>query len=140
MSPALHAHFERMPCMGRVVNSKLGEIVFPSVRGGYMRRSQCPHCGNAIRVTAGMPGQDFYELKHRAIQWMVDPIADGGLGLDPATAAEIVGHDDGGYLIATVYTKLGQRRALARAQRAMTAYQQRRDGEPPRLEVVGAAA
>jgi ABC-type nitrate/sulfonate/bicarbonate transport system substrate-binding protein len=31
-------------------------------------------------------------------------------------------------------------RALAQAQRAMTAYQQRRDGEPPRLEVVGAAA
>ncbi len=95
---------------------------------------------NAIRVAAGMPGQDFYELKHRAIQWMVDPVSDGGLGLDPATAAEIVGHDDGGYLIATVYTKLGQRRALARAQQAMTAYQQRRDGEPPRLEVVGAAA
>jgi hypothetical protein len=140
MSPALHAYFERMPRMGKVVDSKLGEIVFPSVRGGYMRRSQWSSLWNAIRVAAGMPGQDFYELKHRAIQWMVDPIADGGLGLDPATAAEIVGHDDGGYLIATVYTKLGQRRALARAQRAMTAYQQRRDGEPPRLEVVGAAA
>jgi integrase len=140
MSPALHAHFEQMPCMGKVIDDKLGEIVFPSVRGGYMRRSQWSSMWNAIRVAAGMPGQDFYELKHRAIQWMVDPVADGGLGLDPATAAEIVGHDDGGYLIATVYTKLGQRRALARAQRAMTAYQQRRDGEPPRLEVVGAAA
>jgi hypothetical protein len=47
---------------------------------------------------------------------MVDPIEDGGLGLDPATAAEMVGHDDGDYFIATVYTKLGQRRAIARAQ------------------------
>jgi hypothetical protein len=28
------------------------------------------------------------ELKHRAIQWMVDPIEDGELGLDPATAAD----------------------------------------------------
>jgi hypothetical protein len=37
----------------------------------------------------------------------------------------MVGHDDGGYLIATVYTKLGRRRALARAQRAMDAYRQR---------------
>jgi hypothetical protein len=74
-----------------------------------------------------MPDQQFYELKHRAIYWMVDPAADGGLGLDPATAAEIVGHDDGGYLIATVYTKLGQRRAIARAKRAMDDYQQRRD-------------
>jgi hypothetical protein len=84
-----------------------------------------------------------HELKHRAIQWMVDPIEDGGLGLDPATAAEMVGHDDGGYLIATVYTKLGQRRAIARTQRAMDAYQQRRDAaddEPPRLQVVRDAA
>lgn len=50
----------------------------------------------------------------------------GGLGLDPATAAAMVGHDDGGYLIATVYTKLAQRRALARAQRAMDAVSERR--------------
>jgi hypothetical protein len=58
-------------------------------------------------------------------QWMVDPVEDGGLDLDPATAAAMVGHDDGGYLIATVYTQLAQRRALARAQRAMDAYQER---------------
>jgi hypothetical protein len=69
--------------------------------------------------------------RHRAIQWMVDPIEDGGLGLDPATVAEIVGHDDGGYLIATVYTKLGRRRALERAQRAMKEYERRQ--APPRL-------
>ncbi len=90
-----------------------------------------------------MPGLDFYELKHRAIQWMIDPVADGGLGLDSATAAEIIGHDDGGYLISTVYTKLGQRRALARAQKAMAAYQRRQGAgaaEPRHLEIVGAAA
>jgi hypothetical protein len=72
--------------------------------------------------------QDFYELKHRAIQWMVDPVEDGGLGLDPATAATIVSHEDGGYLIATVYTKLAQLRALARAPRVTHAYQQQRFG------------
>ena len=66
----------------------------------------------AICAAAGMP-VEFYDLKHRAIQWMVDLVDEGGLGLDPATAAEMVGHDDGGYLIATVYTKLGQRRAIA---------------------------
>jgi hypothetical protein len=87
-----------------------------------------------------MPDQDFYELKHRAIQWMVDPVEDGGLGLDPATAASMVGHDDGGYLIATVYTKLAQRRAIARAQRAMEAYQQRQTATTPRhFHVVGSA-
>lgn len=42
----------------------------------------------------------------------------------------MVGHDDGGYLIATVYTKLSQRRALARAQRAMDGYAQRHSGPP----------
>jgi integrase len=83
----------------------------------------------------------FYELKHRAIQWMVDPIEDGGLGLDPAMVAEIVGHDDGGYLIATVYTKLGRGRALARAQRAMEDYEQRitPPKTPRRLHVVKSA-
>jgi hypothetical protein len=84
-------------------------------------------------------GLDFYEHKHRAIQWMVDAAEDGGLGLDPATAAAMVGHDDDGYLFATVYTKLAQRRAVARAQRAMDAYRQRRDAadaERPSLKIV----
>jgi integrase len=139
MSPALRAHLERMPRMGKVVHQKYGEIVFPAPRGGYMFRSTWHTHWHSVRAAAGMPDQDFYELKHRAIQWMVDPVSDGGLGLDPATVAEMVGHDDGGYLIATVYTKLGQRRALARAQQAMAAYQERQDAataEAPRLHVV----
>jgi integrase len=139
MSPAFREHIETMPRMGKVVHSEMGQIVYPAPQGGYMHRSSWSSYWNAVRVAAGMPGQDFYELKHRAIQWMVDPIEDGGLGLDPATAAAMVGHDDGGYLIATVYTKLAERRAIARAQRAMDAYQQRRDTantEPPRLTVV----
>jgi hypothetical protein len=51
----------------------------------------------------------------------------------------MVGHDDGGYLIATVYTKLGRRRALARAQRAMDDYEQRQTvaDRPRHLHVVG---
>jgi integrase len=121
MSPALRAHIRTMP--------RLNQIVFPAPRGGYMLRSSWSAHWHAVRASAGMPDQDFYELKHRAIQWMVDPIEDGGLGLDPPTVATMVGHDDGGYLIATVYTKLGERRALARAQRAMDAYQQRRPDE-----------
>lgn len=143
MTPAWREHLERMPRMGQIVNKDMGEIVFPSPQGGYMWRSTWSSWWKAICAGAGMPGQDFYDLKHRAIQWMVNPVEEGGLGLDPATVAEVVGHDDGGYLIATVYTKLGQRRALARAQRALEAYQQRRDAadtEPPRLTVVRDAA
>jgi integrase len=138
MSPAMREHLEKMPRMGKVINAKMGEIVYPAPRGGYMLRSTWHTHWHSIRAAAGMPDQDFYELKHRAIQWMVDPVSDGGLGLDPATVAEMVGHDDGGYLIATVYTKLGQRRALARAQQAMAAYQERHAAAEPRhLRVVG---
>ncbi len=136
MSPALREHLETMPHMGKTINRTMGEIVFPAPRGGYMRRSSWSAHWHSIRASAGTPDQDFYELKHRAIQWMVDPIDDGGLGLDPATAAAMVGHDDGGYLIATVYTKLAQRRAINRAQRAMNAYQERQAAEAPRLRVV----
>ncbi len=141
MSPAWREHIERMPRMGKVVHKDMGEIVFPAPRGGYMRRSIWSSWWTAICAAAGMPSQDFYDLKHRAIQWMVDPVEDGGLGLDPPTAAAMVGHDDGGYLIATVYTKLAQRRAIARAQHAMDAYQQRQTAAntPRHLHVVNSA-
>jgi hypothetical protein len=139
MSPAFREHVEKkMPRMGKVVDAKMGEIVFPAPQGGYMRRSSWSSHWHSIRAAAGMPGQDFYELKHRAIQWMIDPVEDGGLGLDHATAAAMVGHDDGGFLIATVYSKLAQRRAIARAQRAMDAYKQRQAAasKPRHLRVV----
>ncbi len=140
MSPAFSAHLERMPRMGKVVDPTMGEIVFPAPRGGYMWRSSWSSHWHSIRASAGMPAQEFYELKHRAIQWMIDPVNDGGLGLDPQTVATMIGHDDGGYLISTVYTKLSEQRARARAQRAMDAYQQRIQGpakQRPKLTLVG---
>src|ERR1017187_4333741 len=82
MGPAFREHLERMPRMGKVVKPAMGEIVFPAARGGYMLRSTWSSLWNAVRVSAGILGQEFYELKYRAIQWMVDPVEDGGLGLD----------------------------------------------------------
>jgi hypothetical protein len=76
-----------------------------------------------------MPSLEFYELKHRALQWMVDPVEDGGLGLDPATAAEMAGHDDGGWRITNVYAKLVERRARECAKRAMADYAERHPSE-----------
>jgi integrase len=131
MSPAFREHLERMP---RRYSEK---ILFPNIRGDYMRQPNWTYHWKPVRTAAGMPRQEFYELKHRAIQWMVDPIDDGGLGLDPPTVAEMVGHDDGGYLISTVYTKLAQRRALARAQRAVGEYKQRQAESNRHLHVVG---
>jgi site-specific recombinase XerD len=118
MSPALREHLQAMPRYSDT-------IVFPAIRGGYMTQSNWTHYWHAVRASAGMPSQEFYELKHRAIQWMIDPVDDGGVGLDFQTVATMVGHDDGGYLIATVYTKLTQQRAQARALRAIDAYQRR---------------
>jgi integrase len=127
MSPALRKHLLQMP--------RLGKILFPAPRGGYMLAANWSKHWHSIRATAGMPAQEFYELKHRAITWMINPVDEGGLGLDFATAAEMVGHDDGGYLIATVYSKLGKKQAVDRAQRAMDAYNARQAGR--HLSVVG---
>lgn len=129
MSPALREHLQRMP--------RISHILFPAPRGGYMSPSNWSKHWHSVRAAAGMPALEFYELKHRAIQWMIDPVEDGGLGLDPQTAALMVGHDDGGYLIATVYTKLPERRARARAQRAVDVYRQRLGSGAPQLRVVG---
>jgi integrase len=127
MSPALRKHLLQMP--------RLGKILFPAPRGGYMLAANWSKHWHSIRATAGMPAQEFYELKHRAITWMINPVDERGLGLDFATAAEMVGHDDGGYLIATVYSKLGKKQAVDRAQRAMDAYNARQAGR--HLSVVG---
>jgi integrase len=129
MSPRLSAHLQKMPM--------LGKILFPAVRGGYMNAPNWSRHWHAVRASAGMPGLEFYSLKHRAIQWMVDPVEDGGLGLDPKTAAVIVGHEDGGYLISTVYTKLSEKRARERARRAMAEHEKRRKAEKRQLYVVG---
>jgi hypothetical protein len=89
-----------------------------------MRRSTWSAHWHAVRAAAQMPGLEFYELRHRALQWMIDPPHDGGLGLDIQTAAHIAGHHDGGYLVCSTCSKLAEHRALARTRRAINAYQQ----------------
>jgi integrase len=127
MSPTLHTHLELMPRISE-------EIVFPTPRGLYMRRSTWSAHWHSVRASAQMPGQDFYDLRHRAIQWMIDPTHDGGLGLDIQTVAHMTGHSDGGYLICNTYTKLAEQRAQARTRRAMDAHQQR---TPSPVQVTG---
>jgi integrase len=82
MSPKLHRHLQTMPKLSE-------EILFPTPRGRYMRRSTWSAHWHAIRAAAQMPGLEFYELRHRAIQWMIDPPHDGGLGLDIQSTAHI---------------------------------------------------
>jgi hypothetical protein len=101
------------------------EILFPTPRGRFMRRSTWSAHWHSVRAAAQMPGLEFYELRHRAIQWMIDPPHDGGLGLDIQTTAHIAGHRDGGYPVCSTYTKLAEHRAIARTQRAINAYQLR---------------
>ena len=129
MSPTLKSHLEFMPRLSR-------EILFPTPHGEYMRRSSWSAHWHSVRAAAQMPGQSFYDLRHRAIQWMIDPVDDGGLGLDIQTVAHMTGHSDGGYLICNAYTKLAQHRAQARAKRAMDAYHQNPSSSRPKLAVV----
>jgi hypothetical protein len=69
-------------------------------------------------------------------RWMVDPVLDGRLGLGAATVAEMVGHDGGGPLIATVYSKLGQHRMHAGGYDDLLGRQAAATVEAPRLHVV----
>jgi integrase len=132
MTPRLHRHLQSMPRLS-------GEILFPTPRGCYMRRSTWSAHWHSVRAAAQMPGLEFYELRHRAIQWMIDPPHDGGLGLDIQSTAHIAGHRDGGYLVCSTYSKLAERHAIARAQRAINAYQQHeqnRQHQPPKPATV----
>lgn len=65
MSPALRDHLKLMP--------KINDILFPTPHGGYMRRSTWSAHWHAVRASAQMPGQAFYDLRYRAIQWMTTP-------------------------------------------------------------------
>jgi integrase len=123
MSPALRSHLKIMPKLSE-------EILLPAPRGGYMRRSSWSAHWHSIRASASMPDLEFYELRHRALQWMIDPANDGGLGLDIQTTAKMAGHSDGGYLVCSTYTKLAQDRARTRARSAMNAYQQHTKAHP----------
>ncbi len=125
MTPKLLSHLQTMPRLSH-------EILFPTPRGCYMRRSTWSAHWHSVRAAARMPGLEFYELRHRAIQWMIDPPSDGGLGLDIQTTAHIAGHRDGGYLVCSTYSKLAEHRALARTRRAIDAYQQRVGNLPHR--------
>lgn len=80
---------------------RISEILFPAPRGGYMSRSSWSAYWQAVRASAGIPNSS------------TEPSTTAGLSLDSQTVAQMVGHNDGGYLIATVYTKLAERRALA---------------------------
>jgi integrase len=92
MSPKLRSHLEIMPRLSE-------EILFPTPRGCYMPRSTWSAHWHSVRAAAQIPGLEFYELRHRAIQWMIDPPDDGGLGLHIQTTAHIAGHRDGGFLV-----------------------------------------
>ena len=91
----------------------------PAPRGGPMKLSNWHAHWAAIRSLGGRPGFEFYELKHRAITWMVTPGESGGLGLDVQTVALICGHQDAGATIVKHYLKLNERDAVARVRDAM---------------------
>ncbi len=106
---------------------QLSDFVYPAVRGGALKTGLWDaHYWPAIRAAFGDPMLEFYELKHRAITWYCTPIRDGGLGLDPPTAAHQAGHSDGGMMIVKHYLKLDEQLARQRIKDAMHAHANRR--------------
>lgn len=73
---------------------------------------------NMRRVNA-MPdgGFDFYELRHRAATYMVEP-RPLGLGLSDEDVAIQLGHEDGGKLVRETYSHRNRRAALDRVKQA----------------------
>ncbi len=90
------------------------------------------HWHRIIDSPTGCPHSSFTNSSIAPCNGWVDPVEEGGLGLDHKTAAAMAGHDDGGWLISN-YTKLAERRARERAKRATQAYRQRNSGNAPDL-------
>jgi integrase len=86
---------------------------FTAPEGGPLKLSLWDRYWNPVRIAAGVPGFEFYELKHRAITRMCTPEPDG-YGIDPRDVALIVGHNDGGATIRKHYLQLDERKAIAR--------------------------
>jgi len=102
------------------------QIVIPSPRGGYMLRNSWSTHWHTVLAGAGLPGLDFYELKAPR-----DPV-DGRSGRVRWARPRPADHRRDGSATRTAATwsrpstpQLAQRRALARAQRAMDAFQKR---------------
>ncbi len=119
LPPPMREAIEAMP--------QLSDFIYPAVRGGALRTGLWNgHYWPAIRATFGETALEFYELKHRAITWACTPISDGGLGLDPATAAHQAGHNDAGLMIVKHYLKLDEQLTRQRIKDAMQAHASRR--------------
>lgn len=112
-TPQITAAIEAAPVLS-------DEFLFTGPRGGPLKRSAWDRYWNPVRVAAGLPNLEFYELKHRAITHMCTPPPDG-LGLSPVDAARIVGHQDAGQTIRKHYLRLDERKAIARFHSASRA-------------------
>lgn len=88
-------------------------LLFESRRGQMWRQSSHHHVWNVVRTLAGMPGRDFYELRHCAATTLLER------GMTPSDVAVQLGHTDGGRLIQTLY---GHPSEVAARQRLLAAW------------------
>ncbi|MEJ7786418.1 MAG: tyrosine-type recombinase/integrase [Solirubrobacteraceae bacterium] len=88
-------------------------LLFESRRGQMWRQSSHHHCWSMVRTLAGMPGRDFYELRHAAATMLLER------GMTPSDVAVQLGHTDGGRLVQTLY---GHPSEVAARQRLLAAW------------------
>lgn len=113
---------------------RISRYVFPAPRGDRFSASGFHGYWHPIRVAAGRPEFQAYELKHYAITRMIDD-PPWGLGLSPLEAAFQAGHNDDGRTVLRYYAKLRERETRERIKQAMLAHHDARHGR--HLRAVG---
>ncbi len=107
--------------------------LFPACSGGVMYQTLWDSYWGPIRAAAAAADRqrtgsktsvfddfDFYELRHKAITWMLTPPPHGP-GMDYRDVALVVGHKDGGRTIARHYLRLDELQAAERMAAAFAA-------------------
>lgn len=99
-------------------------FVFTTPKGTHFTKTTHYYYWRAVKVAAGRPDMDFYELRHFCATRLLE------LGLSPADVAVQLGHTDGGALVMSTYGHPSEDAARQRIAEAFAARQ-------PRLRVVG---
>lgn len=85
-----------------------GGLLFTGPRGGMLTQSSHHRVWSLVRVAAGRPELDFYELRHCAATMLLER------GVTPWDVAVQLGHTDGGQLVQEVYGHPSEAGARAR--------------------------
>lgn len=103
--------------------AKAPEYVFATPTGVRLSRSTNGYLWRKVAAAAGVPGMDYYELRHFCATYLLEK------GVLPSDVAVQLGHTDGGALVMSTYGHPEEDRARLRVLNAFE------DDDPPALSV-----